>query len=127
MNFDESLTLIVSVEYKSFSAGVELSSLDLYSWFVANRKSDVVVVVVDVVDVVRSENVLFRRNHFKNYVRNPGIFLCPSSSSKSRESYEMETVPGKTLIINRILSDLQTPPSPTATSSATIPGVGEIK
>ena len=119
MNFDESLTLIVSVEYKSFSAGVELSSLDLYSWFVANRKSDVVVVVVDVVDVVRSENVLFRRN--------PGIFLCPSSSSKSRESYEMETVPGKTLIINRILSDLQTPPSPTATSSATIPGVGEIK
>ena len=65
MNFDESLTLIVSVEYKSFSAGVELSSLDLYSWFVANRKSDVVVVVVDVVDVVKSENVLFRRKHFK--------------------------------------------------------------
>ena len=63
MNFDVSLTLIVSVEYKSFSAGVELSSLDLYSWFVANRKSDVVVVVVDVVDVVRSENVLFRRHH----------------------------------------------------------------
>ena len=65
MNFDVSLTLIVSVEYKSFSAGVELSSLDLYSWFVANRKSDVVVVVVDVVDVVRSENVLFRHHFFR--------------------------------------------------------------
>ena len=51
-----SLTLIVSVEYKSLSAGVELSSLDLYSWLVANRKSDVVVVVVvDVVDVVKSK------------------------------------------------------------------------
>ena len=48
--------MIVSVEYKSLSAGVELSSLDLYSWFVANWKSDVVVVVVvDVVDVVKSE------------------------------------------------------------------------
>ena len=44
------------MEYKSLSAGVELNSLDLYSWLVANWKSDVVVdVVVDVVDVVKSE------------------------------------------------------------------------
>ena len=46
--------MIDSVEYKSLSDGVELNSLDLYSWFVANSKSDVDVVVVDVVEVVSS-------------------------------------------------------------------------
>jgi len=115
--------LIVSDEYKSFSAGVELSSLDLYSCFVANRKSDVVVVVVDVVDVVRSENIVIPTKPFLIYVQNPGT----RRRVRVQNINEMRTVPGKTLRINRILSDLQTPPSPTATSSATIPGVGEMK
>ena len=56
MSNNGALTLMVSEEYKSLSAGVELNSLDLYSWLVASRRSGVVVVVVVVVDVVKSKS-----------------------------------------------------------------------
>ena len=55
MSHNGAFTLMVSEEYKSLSVGVELNSLDLYSWLVASRRSGVVVVVV-VVDVVKSKS-----------------------------------------------------------------------